>query len=81
MSFALDIFENSFQSETIELKKVFSIDHQPAAIYYFKSLLFVGTSHPQSLAYVLDAQLLTKLAVINLNDVAKSIDVIEKPMY
>ena len=43
--------------------------------------MIVSTSHPQSFIYLLDARLLRKLAVIRLEDIAKSIDVIERPLY
>ena len=83
--FALDIFDNTrgeaHSGNRVQLSKVFTLDHQPAVIHYHKSILFISTSHPQSLIYVMDAQLMTKLAIINLNDVAKSICIIEKPLY
>ena len=62
VSFALDVFENTF--EGTRLKSIYTMDHQPSAIYYNKTMLFISTSHPSTLIYVLDALLLKRIAVL-----------------
>jgi len=79
-SFGLDVFDVNL-GEQARLSTIFTLDNQPNSVVFFKSLLLVSTSYPQSLIYVLDALLLKKLAVISLQDVAKCIDVIERPLY
>lgn len=73
-TFGVDIFQNSILGS--QLKTVYLLDQQPCCILAHKSLIFIGTSHPQSYIYVLDAALFKKIAQISCANVVKSISVI-----